>query len=84
MHGNAWEWTLGRFVGIPGGGSKGSKVVEDEDKEDIFSINKGTRVLRGGSFNGRAVAVRSAGRDWNAPAGSGYNLGFRPARTLTP
>jgi len=40
------------------------------------------RVHRGGSWNGIAVSLRSAVRDWNTPDNRYYAVGFRVARTL--
>ena len=46
------------------------------------SINeKNPRLLRGGSFYDRPADVRSAYRDWDAPANRSTDDGFRPART---
>jgi serine/threonine protein kinase/formylglycine-generating enzyme required for sulfatase activity len=83
MHGNAEEWTLSRFVGMPAEGTKGSNVIEDI--EDFFSINNQDRpVLRGGSCVEWAANVRSANRDGLMPYLRDFRLGFRPARTFAP
>jgi formylglycine-generating enzyme required for sulfatase activity len=42
---------------------------------------KSPRILRGGAFNGRAALVRSAFRDWLAPAVRVVSYSFRPSRT---
>jgi formylglycine-generating enzyme required for sulfatase activity len=81
MHGNAWELVQDRFKAyIKTEGGKAAK-----DLEDIFDINsKDIRVLRGSSFLGLAVNVRSDNRGGYVPANRTYIVGFRPARTFTP
>jgi formylglycine-generating enzyme required for sulfatase activity len=46
--------------------------------------NCGRRVIRGGSFQDRARALRSAARDWSAFDKPERYIGFRVARTLGP
>jgi formylglycine-generating enzyme required for sulfatase activity len=79
LHGNVWNWCQERYRLYPEGPG-----VKD-DIEDISSINKEDgRVLRGGSFYDHAVNVRSAIRFWYVPTYRNSNVGFRPARTVTP
>jgi formylglycine-generating enzyme required for sulfatase activity len=77
MLGNATEWCQERIMVYQPG------LPWSEDKEDILSINRdGSRVLRGGSFDIPAVAVRSAVRFGNVPTLRNNVVGFRPARTI--
>ena len=46
-----------------------------------FINDKSPRLLRGGTFVNRPAFVRSAYRDWIAPAYRVTNFGFRPSRT---
>jgi formylglycine-generating enzyme required for sulfatase activity len=46
--------------------------------------NCGRRVVRGGSFQDRARALRSSARDWSAFDKGEKYIGFRVARTLVP
>jgi formylglycine-generating enzyme required for sulfatase activity len=62
---------------------KEGEVVEDREDELVIASTRG-RVLRGGSFVGRASGVRSAVRVDDAPADRVDDVGFRPARTFTP
>src|SRR5262249_983273 len=39
------------------------------------------RLLRGGTFNNQSANVRSANRNWNAPANRYTDSGFRPSST---
>jgi formylglycine-generating enzyme required for sulfatase activity len=68
VHGNLWQWCQHAYEG---GAAMDSEIVQD----------KTSRVLRGGSFGGRASLVRSADRLRYLPGDRGSGLGFRPART---
>jgi formylglycine-generating enzyme required for sulfatase activity len=82
VHGSVWTWCQESLKAYPGG--KGQEAVEDKEDGTVV-INAGvSRVLRGGSFLGLASDVRSAYRSNAVPATRGSNLGFRPARTVTP
>jgi formylglycine-generating enzyme required for sulfatase activity len=83
MHGNAGEWTQSvwtqsLFWGLlklaDHQGVAASEGVKDKD----------SRVFRGGSFNYRAVYVRSAFRQRLEPRVRGIYVGIRPARTFAP
>jgi formylglycine-generating enzyme required for sulfatase activity len=79
MQGNVWTWCQERFRSYA---QLKSGEVSD-DKEDILVvISTDIRVLRGGSFGNHASVVRSALRNYDAPANRYYGNGFRPARTL--
>jgi len=72
--GNVWEWVQDcwheNYTGAPDDGS--AWMGGDENR----------RVLRGGSWFGRAVRARSAARDWTHGTIWNDNVGFRLARTL--
>jgi formylglycine-generating enzyme required for sulfatase activity len=79
MHGNVWEWVEDcwheNYVGAP------------EDGRAWLSENGGdcsSRVVRGGRWGGDPRFLRSAVRGRIEPVVRVGNLGFRPARTLTP
>jgi formylglycine-generating enzyme required for sulfatase activity len=77
MLGNAIEWCQERLMYYRPG------LPYSEDKDDIEDIDSIIpRVLRGGSFSGRAVGVRSANRFRFVPAYRIDVVGFRPARTF--
>jgi hypothetical protein len=67
-------------AGLP---AKGRSVTRDENEDNTDINNTVGRVLRGGSFNYNALLARSAGRVRNAPTLRYFNVGFRPARTLS-
>lgn len=77
MHGNIWEWCADpwheNFDGAPSDGS-----VWTESGYYTF------RVLRGGSWYGKAEDLCSIVRTRNSNDDRGDNIGFRLARTLTP
>jgi eukaryotic-like serine/threonine-protein kinase len=78
MLGNEFEWCQDRM--------DASKPWRNGIFSDTISITisvneKNPRLLRGGSFISRPASVRSASRNWSAPAARSTNLGFRPSRT---
>jgi formylglycine-generating enzyme required for sulfatase activity len=83
MHGNVWNWCQERYHDdfvVP----KGGKALEDEE-DSLQIVSSEYRALRGGSFQGRASAVRCAYRSMDVPRNRNYvNVGFRPARTFAP
>ena len=74
MHGNVWEWTQDcwhdNYAGAPTDGSAWTKV------------DCPNRVLRGGSWYGGPVVLRSAGRGRGTPVSRFDLYGLRLARTL--
>jgi formylglycine-generating enzyme required for sulfatase activity len=80
MHGNVYSWCQESYKNYP---TLSNRAFED--KEDILYINStNSRVLRGGSFNDHASYVRAAYRLRYVPASRSDDVGFRPARTITP
>jgi formylglycine-generating enzyme required for sulfatase activity len=72
MHGNVFEWCHDRY------GPLGSERVVSDPSGPLSGFS---RVLRGGSFDGRTSFVRSAYRNNDHPDDRYLNYGFRPART---
>jgi len=77
MHGNVWEWCLDRSLDSDPAG----KQAKENPDPYLLQNNEG-RVLRGGSFVGRPVHLRSSSRGRYLPIAFG-DIGFRAARTLT-
>jgi formylglycine-generating enzyme required for sulfatase activity len=78
MHGNVWSWCQNVYRPYPAQGGR-------DDIEDTLSINnQESRVLCGGSFDLRAVNLRSASRSRDVPTDRNINVGLRPARTFAP
>jgi formylglycine-generating enzyme required for sulfatase activity/serine/threonine protein kinase len=75
MHGNVWEWCRDLF------GSYQSPTRPGDGERRASS--SATRVFRGGGFTFTAAVARSAARDSSAPGYRGYDLGVRPARSVT-
>jgi formylglycine-generating enzyme required for sulfatase activity len=77
MHGNVWEWVEDclhtNYEGAP---KDGSAWIAQGDCNH--------RVVRGGSWAGYPVGLRSALRFWYSSDDHGNDLGFRVARTLAP
>jgi len=82
MLGNALEWCQDGIYYYPDL-KYGQCGLYPEAGVDIKHIrDRLSRLLRGGSFDYRAVFVRSGHRNWFAPANRNNLNGFRPARTL--
>jgi formylglycine-generating enzyme required for sulfatase activity len=78
LYGNVFEWTQAPALVYrwPGGNRPKEDIEYNLDIKD--NIN---RLLRGGSFVDRALAVRSASRSSFRPSGGNVTVGFRVART---
>ena len=77
VYGNAWEWCLDRHGKLP----KRPPGVAFPDVPKLIGTTR--RILRGGSMNSRAEALRSAQRDFmDARHNRNHNVGFRIVRTL--
>ena len=72
MHGNVWEWVHDWGAAYPAGAAV----------DPAGPASGEGRVSRGGSWFLDAHFVRSASRNWFAPADRGSYLGFRPSRSL--
>jgi len=70
MHGNVYEWTSSLYKDPYDGSELRGSPVSD----------KGSRSLRGGSWNGVARYLRAANRYYYAPSGRSYVIGFRVVR----
>jgi formylglycine-generating enzyme required for sulfatase activity/tRNA A-37 threonylcarbamoyl transferase component Bud32 len=77
MLGNALEWVEDpAFLYARG-------QMEDIENLKLLLIDERTNLLlRGGSFYGTPVVLRSANRSIYRPGNRNYSFGFRPARTL--
>jgi len=72
MLGNVFEWVQDRY---------GRLNTTDDINIQEFIDTLNPRLLRGGTFYNPPVFVRSANRDWIAPANRDAFSGFRPSRT---
>jgi len=79
MPGNVWCWCEDAGLMYPKGNA-GAAIEDIEDKRSIHSNE--SRVLRGGSYNESAGALRSANRKPFPPFVGLNDAGFRPARTI--
>ena len=76
LFGNAWEWCQDQEH------KYGNDEIRDDDINILLSLkNEDIRLLRGGSFSGRAANLRAAFRGMGAQSNRGVYYGFRPART---
>jgi formylglycine-generating enzyme required for sulfatase activity len=74
LAGNVWEWTADWYS---------ETYYQSSPLKNPLGPDSGTsRVLRGGSWYDLVLGVRSANRYWVAPSHTGYDLGFRCARSL--
>jgi len=78
MLGNAWEWCQDPYLPYSTGGTL---FIDTNIKRLEYINERNPRLLRGGAFSFRPAFVRSANRNWNAPADRLTSLGFRLART---
>lgn len=69
--GNVWEWVSSLYKLYP--------YSSNDGREDLFA--NGSRVLRGGAYDGQAMDVRSAYRNRLDPTYHDFVVGFRCARS---
>jgi len=81
VQGNVYTWCQESYKPYPVG--KGDEAVEDREENFVADWTPG-RVVRGGSFLGLAVYLRSALRDYCRPTNRYDINGFRVARTVAP
>lgn len=75
--GNAWEWCHDIWMDMP-------SADLDELVDPIGATSGELRVVRGGSFDQPATAVRAANRESMAPTTADAAVGLRLVRTLDP
>ena len=75
MIGDVWEWTASDFASYPGFASFPYK-----EYSEVF-FGPGYKVLRGGSWATRPVAVRNTFRNWDYPIRRQLFVGFRCAKS---
>jgi serine/threonine protein kinase/formylglycine-generating enzyme required for sulfatase activity len=83
MHGNVWNWCQEHHKGdylVP---KNPSEAVEDKE-DSLHVLSTDNRAQRGGSFYYQEEIVRSANRYGMLPTRRNGDVGFRPARTITP
>ena len=80
LHGNLWEWTMS----LENLEQASHEFDQNMTNRIVLSVGNGSRVLRGGSFNGDPGFCRSAFRVDGHPALIGDDLGFRAARACSP
>ena len=78
VHGNIFEWTLDCWhTNYQGAPDNGSAWMNEGD-----NVNCDRRVLRGGSWSGRPLDLRSGGRSYNEASFKSIFIGFRVVREL--
>jgi iron(II)-dependent oxidoreductase len=73
MIGDVWEWTASEFLPYPG------FEVFPYAEYSAVHFGRGHRVLRGGSWATRPVAIRNTFRNWDLPQRRQIFAGFRCA-----
>ncbi len=74
MAGNVWEWTMDLYD------ANYYASLTLPVANPLGPTSGQYRVIRGGSWNSNAYALRSARRSWNTPANANVYIGFRCAR----
>jgi iron(II)-dependent oxidoreductase len=74
MLGDVWEWTATDFYAYPG-----FEAFPYREYSEIF-LGAGYKVLRGGSWATRPVAIRNTFRNWDFPIRRQLFAGFRCAK----
>jgi formylglycine-generating enzyme required for sulfatase activity len=69
MAGNVWEWVSSMYQTYP--------YSVDDGRENLSAL--GSRVMRGGAWDGNDFSVRSTSRYWFDPTYTDYLIGFRCA-----
>ena len=85
LAGNVWEYTLDSWSSDYYLKSPETNPVNGNkyyDGIDFFKI-KSRRIIRGGSWGGAAINLRTRFRDSHPPVGSGNHVGFRCVQDLT-
>jgi hypothetical protein len=86
MHGNALEWCQDlysdTFYSAANAGGPDPVFNPPVDPSDVDALSR-PRVLRGGSFEGKASYCRSADRYRESASHVHGSFGFRPVRTVT-
>jgi len=73
MLGDVWEWTASDFAPYPG-----FNAFPYRDYSEVH-FGRGYKVLRGGSWATRPIAIRSSFRNWDLPQRRQIFAGFRCA-----
>jgi gamma-glutamyl hercynylcysteine S-oxide synthase len=73
MLGDVWEWTASEFLPYPG------FEVFPYPEYSAVHFGRGYRVLRGGSWATRSIAIRNTFRNWDLPERRQIFAGFRCA-----
>src|SRR5262249_34683991 len=79
IHGNFWQWVEDCYAENLDGAPADGSVWKEACKDDASS-----RVVRGGSWGGIPVSLRSSFRFRSGPETRFFLLGFRVARVVSP
>jgi iron(II)-dependent oxidoreductase len=78
MLGDVWEWTSSDFLAYPG-----FEAFPYPEYSQVFFVEGGYKVLRGGSWATSRELVRPSFRNWDLPQRRQIFAGLRCARDLT-